>query len=294
MGFIRKGWLIAGVIVGVLGPAAMAQANTNTSINWSGYAVHRHGVRFRKVSGQWRVPAGSCATGFQGFSAFWLGLGGYSLSSQSLEQVGTEFDCTVLGRPEFSVWYEIVPAPSHTVRMTVGSGDLVRAHVVARGSHVIVSLTDRTRGERFRKRITDHHMDLNSAEWIAEAPSECLGISRCSVLPLANFGSVSFTHAYAQTTRRKSGGVSSHHWNRTRILLANTNGRRYVSGGGVSSHATPGHLSRRGRSFTITYSSTGSSAGAGGATSSVAGPRNRARSASAQVRPRISVLSRQA
>jgi hypothetical protein len=274
-------------------PAAAAQANTNTSVNWSGYAVHRSGVKFRRVSGQWRVPAGSCVMGYQGFSAFWLGLGGYRLNSQSLEQVGIEFDCNAIGQTQLSVWYELVPAPARTVRMTVRPGDLISARVVAHRNHVTVALTDRTRHERFHKRMLDRHMDLSSAEWIAEAPSECMGVSRCSVLPLADFGAVNFMRAYAQTFAYRSGGINSHHWNRTRILLANTEGRRYVSGSSVSSHATPSRLRHRGRTFTITYSSTGTQSGAPGGSTSVDGPRTRVRSASAQVRPRISVLSRQ-
>jgi hypothetical protein len=293
VGSIRKGWLIAGMIVGLLGPAAVAQANTNTSVNWSGYAVHRAGVRFRRVSGQWRVPAGSCLTGYQGFSAFWLGLGGYRLNSQSLEQVGIEFDCNAIGQTQLSVWYELVPAPARTVRMTVRPGDLISARVVARGIHVTVALTDRTRSERFHKRMVDHHMDLSSAEWIAEAPSECMGVARCSVLPLADFGAVSFVRAYAQTYAYRSGGINSHHWNRTRILLANTEGRRYVSGSSVSSHAIPSKLSHRGRTFTITYSSTGTPSSVPSGSTSVAGPRTRVRSASAGARPPLSVLGRQ-
>jgi hypothetical protein len=285
--------------VGLLGPASAAVANTNTSVNWSGYAVHRHGVKFHRVSGQWLVPSGSCAVGYPGMSAFWLGLGGYRLNSQALEQVGTEFDCTSMGQAQAYVWYELVPAPAHRVfRVTVRPGDLISARVVARGDHVTVALTDRTRHEHFHKTIRDRHMDLSSAEWIAEAPSLCFGISHCSVTTLANFGTVSFMRAFAQTSRYRSGGINSHHWNKTRILLANTEGRRYVVGSRASSHATPSRLSRYGRSFTITYSATGGppvATGSPGSSTSVAAPRgDRARSASAQVRPRIAVLSRQA
>ncbi|HET9720791.1 MAG TPA: G1 family glutamic endopeptidase [Solirubrobacteraceae bacterium] len=279
--------------MGLLGPAAVAQANTNTSINWSGYAVHRSGIRFHRVAAVWRMPSGSCAPGAQGFSAFWVGLGGYRLNSQALEQVGTEFDCTMLGRPEVSVWYELVPAPSHTVRMVVHPGDLVSAWVIVHGIHVTIGLIDRTDHHRFRKQIIDRHADLTSAEWIAEAPSECLGIANCSVLPLADFGSVSFMHAYAQANRHRAGGISSHHWNRTRILLANTNGRRYVSGNSASAHATPSVLHQDGRAFSITFSGPGHQSTVVGGQSSVAGTRSRAQSASAEVRPQITVLGRQ-
>jgi hypothetical protein len=256
VGFWKIG-LALGVSVAMLGSAAVAQANTNTSVNWSGYALHRPGVKFRRVSAEWREPSGTCQpSSATTYSAFWLGLGGYSLNSPALEQIGTEFDCTPTGHTVLSGWYELVPAPSRTLRMRVDPGDLVKALVRIAGTHVTVSLWNLTRGTSFHRTVTDRHVDISSAEWIAEAPSECLSISQCRILPLADFGSVAFTRTFAQTTRYGSGGISSRHWNHTKILLANTNGRRYVSGGSVSAKATPSGLAGAGKSFTITYAGT--------------------------------------
>ena len=42
--------------------------------------------------------------------AIWVGLGGYSLTSGELEQIGTEADCDAHGRASYYVWYELVPA----------------------------------------------------------------------------------------------------------------------------------------------------------------------------------------
>ena len=48
--------------------------------------------------------------------------------------------------------------------------------------------------------------DISSAEWIAEAPSTCSqGLSSCTPLPLADFGTVQFTSASATTTDGHTG-----------------------------------------------------------------------------------------
>jgi hypothetical protein len=273
-----------GLIVGLLGPTAAAQADTNTSINWSGYAVHRPGVKFRRVSGEWREPLGTCHAGSDTtYSAFWVGLGGYRLNSHALEQIGTEFNCTPTGHAVLSAWYELVPNPSRTIRMTVNPGDLMRAKVKVSGARVTVSLSDLTTGRSFHRTITDRYADISSAEWIAEAPSECLSVAQCQVLPLADFGSVGFTRVFAQTTRYGRGGISSAHWNHTRIVLANTNGRRYVSGSSPSATATPGALGSGGSAFTITYA---------GASTTAVTPSARTMLESARSQPRSTPLQR--
>ena len=271
---LRGVGLLVGLLVGLSVPATLAHAGgpagttgrtalvagardgTNTSINWSGYAVHRRRVRFRRVSGEWRVPNGSCAAGSAGYSAFWVGLGGYRLNSRALEQVGTELDCTPTGRTVLSAWYELVPAPVHRIRIRLRAGDLVKARVKVRRDEVTVWLFDLTRHRSFRKTVNDRHTDTTSAEWIAEAPSECLGAVVCQVLPLADFGKVSFMHATVESRRYRWGGIASRRWNWSQIFLANTNGRRYVAGSSASARATPSTLAPDGRSFTVTYAGT--------------------------------------
>jgi hypothetical protein len=92
---VRRIGTFAGLAVALfaLVPPSTAAANTITSHNWSGYAVHRSGVEFRTVVASWRQPAGSCTPGNRSYSAFWVGIGGYSLTARALEQIGTELDC---------------------------------------------------------------------------------------------------------------------------------------------------------------------------------------------------------
>ncbi len=88
---MRVSLVVAAIITAtaaVSAPAALADS-TNSS-NWAGYAVHRQGVSFRSVTGTWRQPKVRCTPGKATYSAFWVGLGGYSLNAPALEQTGTE------------------------------------------------------------------------------------------------------------------------------------------------------------------------------------------------------------
>jgi peptidase A4-like protein len=254
--YVRPRLLIAAVIAvaGLLGSAGSALANTQASSNWSGYAVHSDGVHFRDVSGEWRVPKVACHSGLASYSAMWVGLGGFSANAAGLEQTGTEADCAGYGQAVYSAWYELVPAASRTLSMTVGPGDLMRGEVKVNGRRVIMTLTDLSRRHsRFSHTFTPSVLDTTSAEWILEAPGSCSGAS-CMTLPLANFGRAAFVLARAVTTSARTGGILSSHWRTTRIVLS-ASGRSFVDGGAPSFNggASPGGLSDAGSAFALSY-----------------------------------------
>jgi hypothetical protein len=236
-----------------------ALADTSESANWAGYAVHRAGASFTKVIGTWTQPHATCTSGQPTYSSAWVGIGGYSASSQALEQIGTEADCTAAGRAVSSAWYELVPAASSAIKLTVNAGDRVRAGVSVTGQKVTVSLDDLTRHRSFTKTLHAAAVDTGSAEWILEAPSVCQGQSTCQTLPLADFGSTGFSSARATTTAGHTGAIQDRRWTTTKISLAE-GGHRFV-GGAVASTATavPSSLSAKGSAFTVTYR--GSSSG---------------------------------
>jgi hypothetical protein len=93
-----------------------AQSARSPGDSRRGYAVSSPDpaapVAYTSVSGSWVVPIASCSASPASFSAFWVGLGGFSETSQGLEQIGTESDCTPAGRATYGVWYELVPAAS--------------------------------------------------------------------------------------------------------------------------------------------------------------------------------------
>ncbi len=234
-------------------PAALA--DTATSSNWAGYAIHGQGVSFRSVQGTWTEPTATCTPGMRTYSSYWVGLGGYSESSQALEQIGTEVDCSAAGQVHSTAWYELVPAPSTQLRLTVRPGDVMTGRVSVRGDRVTVSLLDHTRNRGVTKTVTDSQLDLTSAEWIVEAPSACFGANVCQTLPLADFGSATFHAARVRTTTGQSGSISSPRWHITKIKLV-PQSRHFVidAGSGVVGDATPSALTPNGRSFKVAYS----------------------------------------
>ena len=236
-----------------LGAAPAAAADSSESSNWAGYAVHHNRVDFTKVLGTWTQPTAVCTPGQPTYSSMWVGIGGYSISSQALEQIGTEADCTAGGREDSSAWLELVPSASQTLRIRVLAGDHIRASVSVAGRQVTLGLDNLTRHRSFTRRLRATQLDTSSAEWIVEAPSVC-SVSSCQTLPLADFGSTAFTAASAVTTAGHTGTIDDHRWTTTRITLAE-GGRRFISGGGdaPSVTATPSSLSARDTAFTVTY-----------------------------------------
>lgn len=248
-----------GLIALVAAPAALAQVSQSS--NWSGYAVHRSGVTFRSISGIWKEPTVRCQSGRETFSSYWVGLGGYSQNARALEQTGTEVDCTSTGKVRAFAWYETVPAPSHPVKLQVPPGDLIQGQVVVIGHRVTVLLRDLTRHTQFSKVLTTSPIDVTSAEWIVEAPSECLSLYDCVTLPLADFGSTPFASATAQSSTGQSGSISGSSWNATEIKLVPHRSPSTLGGHrlGRSGNATPSTLALSGSAFSVTYSPVSSS-----------------------------------
>ena len=235
-----------------------AVADTVNSANWSGYAVHRYGVRFSNVSARWRQPSASCRRDDATFSAMWVGIGGFATGSSALEQIGTELDCTAGGNVSSSAWYELVPAPSSPINISVRPGDDMSASVSVSGHTVTMYLADLTRHRTFTRRIHASQVDIGSAEWILEAPSSCSTDTDCQTLPLADFGTAGFGAARAQTTRGARGTITSSLWNRTFVQLAPDSSQYVVYNrfGAAAGGAKPSRLSPGGSAFAVNFAPT--------------------------------------
>jgi hypothetical protein len=236
----------------VAAPGALAD-NVQSS-NWAGYAVHHSGVKFKQASGSWRQPTATCTPGRATYSSVWVGLGGYSESSNALEQIGSEVDCNVRGKLVSSVWYELVPAASRTIRMQVRPGDMLKATVTLVGHQTTLELRDLTKRHSFKKTLHVSSVDVTSAEWILETPSVCTGGFSCQVLPLADFGQARVTGASATTTKNVSGPIADRAWDTTKITLS-AGGHRFIDKGSAANRATasPSALSSHRNAFAITY-----------------------------------------
>lgn len=239
-----------------------------SSSNWAGYAVTpldattstipptppappvpTTPTSFTSVSGSWVQPKVSCTKSKATYAAFWVGLGGFSPTSQALEQIGTQATCTTTGKVNYSMWYELVPAASVPIRFKVFPGNAFTASVKIDGTQVTLAIRNLTRRTNFTKTLFMAEPDLSSAEWIAEAPTGC-NASRCVQLPLARFSKLTFTKASATTSDGHTGTISDVSWSPTVISLENSASDPLATD---TSGALPSPLSTNGASFAVVW-----------------------------------------
>lgn len=255
----RPSGALLAALAAALFAAPSALADTTSSSNWAGYAAHSAKVKFTRVFGAWRQPTATCTPGQPTYSSEWVGLGGYYATSSALEQIGSELDCNTKGRVVSSVWYELVPAPSRDIRMRVNPGDELTASVSVTGRTVTLILTDLTRHKQFTRTVTVHQLDLTSADWIVEAPSECSGVNSCQQLALADFGTTAMTRASTRTSTGHTAAIADPRWTTTEITLSSA-GRRFVGpGGSANATAAVSSLVFGGSAFAVTYQPPGGS-----------------------------------
>lgn len=255
--------VVAGLASFVAGTASAGNNVTpEVSSNWSGYAAISADpgapAEFTDVTATWRVPKSTCTTNRISSAAFWVGLGGYDPASTALEQLGTGADCDgATRRPMYYAWWELVPAASVRIPLTVKAGDTISAAVLVSGRKVIFSLKDLTRHTRFSKVLTTtQDLDTASAEWIAEAPSDCSASGRCRPVPLTNFGTVTFSNI-AAIGNAHPGTLTDAAWTASAIELVSAGSTERIFGlgdplgDGVG--ALPGDASADGRAFSVSW-----------------------------------------
>ena len=217
--------------------------NETSSSNWSGYVSAPSLTTpvensVNQVSGRWVVPA-LLPTSDTGYCAFWVGIDGYT--SATVEQIGTSHNW-VDGKQQNYAWFEMYPqGPYQITGFPVDKGDVIAGEVnylgdgvfemtirnVTKGVHVVIptSYTTSTSAQR------------SCAEWVVEAPSSGQGI-----LPLADFGSATFTHCFTNI-QGSQGTINSSSWESDEILMQS----------GDSIKAKPSSLVNQGRRFHVAW-----------------------------------------
>lgn len=232
--------------------------------NWAGYAVTGTSTTYTSATGTWKEPQVTCTAADAGeASSFWVGLGGDSESSQALEQLGTSADCDAqTGKPNYYAWYELLPNPPVILQTKIHPGNTVTTSVnILAGGLVEFQIKNRTTGVTFTKKIAFKNPDLTSAEWIAEAPSECNQF-RCIEAPLSNFGSVGFKNVAAIGNSAGGTLTANPGWTATQLTLDPGQAHRhfFVGRGAFdpsqtsTAGATASELSTDGRSFSVQWS----------------------------------------
>jgi hypothetical protein len=252
-------WASASATYGltVISPTLLASDS-----NWSGYAVVP-GAGVKAVGGTWVVPSVS-GTGTAESSA-WVGIDGSG--SNTVEQIGTAEQITN-GQPSYHAWYEMygTAGPSYYEvpinTMSIQPGDTITAEVsfTAEASYLgsinafLLQIRDTRVGgpvQYFSITQSSPVAQRASAEWIVEAPM--LGGNE---QPLANFGSVHFSGAWA-TVGSTTGPINAFA-NNYAITMHDPNGggAAYPSTPPANSNTLgfyepPGGVSSSG--FTVTY-----------------------------------------
>jgi hypothetical protein len=238
--------------------AAVAKASvkeaplTSVSSNWSGYAVSAAANSVSDVAGSWVEPTASTTT--SGYSSVWVGIDGYS--SSTVEQIGTEAD-VANGTVSYYAWYELYPSNMVTIpSVTVKPGDSISASVQYNSAQkdFVLTIDDSTESESYTTTQSAPQAARSSAEWIVEAPSSGRG-----VLPLANFGTVTFSNAYA-TISGATGPIDNPGWQTYAINMESGSRVEAVTSALTDSAAPAGDTPYAGEvsSFTDTYNAASS------------------------------------
>ena len=207
-------------------------SSADASLNWAGYDAT--GGTFTAVGASWDIPQ-SVAQVSLSADATWVGIGG--ITSRDLIQAGTQ---TVFqnGTTSYEAWYELLPSTSIQVPLVVHPGDAMTISI-SEGSNNEwqISFADATTGQNYATSVS-YQSSLSSAEWVEEMPSDQRGF-----VSLDNFGSVSFTNAYAVEDG-----------NRVTIGGSGGSPMTMINGAGQAL-TTPSSLGADGASFTIARTS---------------------------------------
>ncbi|OAA57092.1 acid proteinase [Niveomyces insectorum RCEF 264] len=202
--------------VGVPGPAvkganggggAAPIAHVDYSQNWAGAVLVGSG--YTSVTGTFTVPTpkqpsgGSSSTQYA--ASAWVGLDGDTCQTAILQ---TGIDFNVKGKSvSFDAWYEWFPDYAYTFSgFEIRAGDVIRLTAAATSKSAgSVLIENHTTGKNVSHAFTGESNELceTNAEWIVE-DFEAGG----SLVPFANFGTVTFTDCAVTRTGGTTTGVS--------------------------------------------------------------------------------------
>ncbi len=219
----------------------LVPSGSTTSDGWSGYAVNSTTDSVTAVSGSWTVPTVT-GTGTS-YALTWVGIDGYL--SDNVEQTGVAED-VVKGVAKYSAWYEMYPSGVVYLNLSIHPGDQISASVKfvnGKFDLTIEDLSDPAGKNTFTIDKATPAALRASAEWIEEDPLA----SYTQLLPLSNFGSVSFTNAQA-TIKGVTGPINDSSWSSQveAINMVSTSG---------TLEASTSALNSTGNGFTVTHES---------------------------------------
>ncbi|KAI9825140.1 MAG: hypothetical protein M1819_000598 [Sarea resinae] len=176
------------------------------SSNWAGavYTSPPSGQTFNGVSGSFNVPSPKAGSGSESSwsSSAWVGIDGDTYGDAIL-QSGVDFTVDSSGDVSYDAWYEWYPDGAYDFDgISFSAGDEVSVTITASSSSAgKVVLENTSTGTTVTKSLTapssSNDLGGQNAEWIVEDYDE-----NGSAVPLANFGTVTFTDCKATTSEQ--------------------------------------------------------------------------------------------
>lgn len=169
---------------------------TNYSGNWAGGVLVGSG--YTSVSAEFTVPTPSAPSGgggSQSCASAWVGIDGDTCTTAIL-QTGLDF-CISGGSPSYDAWYEWYPDSAYDFSgISFSAGDTVKVTVEASSmSSGTATIENTSSGKTVNHQFSGQSQGSlceTNAEWIVEDFE-----SGGSMVPFANFGTVTFTNAQA-------------------------------------------------------------------------------------------------
>lgn len=221
---------------------------TITTSSWSGYAV-TSGAPYTSASATWQVPdvsydGGQTPYGYE-YVFNWVGVGGDG--DATLIQLGTESVVSTTGVASFYTWYELYPAVSVPVGLTVKPGDIVTASLQCAAACSPsetqtwqLTISDDTTGAAWTQTL-QYQSSMASAEWITEPPYYN------GFLPLADYDQATYDPVAANGTNPNlslttNGIIALDQWGQTSNPSTPVNGDVFSTcwGGGSLTPCTAG------------------------------------------------------
>lgn len=173
-------------------------SHVDYSSNWAGVVLV--GTGYTSVTGEITVPTPAVPSGGSSSTQYcasaWVGIDGDTCETAIL-QTGVDF-CIQGSTASFDAWYEWYPDYAYDFSgITIAAGNVIKMTVTATskkaGSAVIENVTT---GKTVTHSFTSESNQLceTNAEWIVEDFEE-----NDALVPFANFGTVTFSDAYATT-----------------------------------------------------------------------------------------------
>jgi hypothetical protein len=171
------------------------------SSNWAGAVISKSSATWTAVTGTFTVPTPKAPSGSTAYASAWVGIDGDTCGNAIL-QTGLDFNVES-GRVSYDAWYEWYPDYAYDFSgISFSAGDSVTTTVKATSKTAgTATIKNNSKGTSVTHTFSGQPALCEyDAEWIVEDFE-----SGSSLVPFANFGTVTFSGASASSSSGSTG-----------------------------------------------------------------------------------------